>query len=102
MLNDTQYTKNPCKAQSDILLMDHDYKDESLTTAAESTTTSFTHDFNPSNKANQNTTPPEVEQVEEDTTPLLDLATGQDDLDQTDIRKVLATTAKKSCFPASC
>ena len=38
-----------------------------------------TYDFNPLEEADQNASPQEDKQVEEDSTPLLDLLTGQDD-----------------------
>ena len=60
-----------------------------------------THEFNPSDETIPEDIAPPDEVEEADTTQLLDVATGKDDLDQTDIRKVLATTAKKSRFPTS-
>ena len=57
-----------------------------------------THDFNPLDKADQDITPPKVEEVEEDTTQLLDVATGRDELEQADICNVLVTLSRRSAF----
>ena len=51
-------------------------REHNLKAAAKQPCQVCTHDFNPLDEAAQDITPPKVEEVEENTTQLLDLATG--------------------------